>query len=240
MTTAGYVSYDVFLPDILQYCQGAPSIQARMHIVDTIINFCERTFVLKKEPSTLTVEEDVYLYTLKYASDKYRTIDIIEARFGEISDKNLPLSVTTEADMDSRSYSWRTDTGSKPSIIVLLEETNKVRLYPIPSADVDDDLYLRTRVTYKRDQVEFDEFIYEKWFEAIVSGTIGRMLTIKNASWYDPRLAGGFALEYSRAVKRARKESVSGVGTQPGKVNPQSYYGHGQALGGSASIWSND
>jgi len=218
--SAGYVLFDVFLPEILQYCSGAPSIMIRTHVLSTTIEFLERTLALKKEPSAFQLEEDKSTYTLKYTGDKYRAIAVDNCR---IDGNDLPMLRTTEKEMDAEFNNWRETTSSKPTRYFLEDETNKIRFWPTPSADVTDDLELVTRVTYKRDQTEIDEHIYEKWHEHIQAGVVSRLLLIPTASWYNPQLAGSFARAYRNGVRTARKTTLTGTGKYPGRIIPQDF-----------------
>lgn len=223
MATSGYVSWDVFLPEILQYAHGVPTIQARIHIMQTCVEFCERSLALKKEPSTFLFDEDTALYKLKYTSDRYRAISIDEVRIGE--DTNQPLSETTEKEMNSEYSNWRVRTGNKPQRFFLTENVNEVRFFPIPDQDGEDDedVIVRTRVTYKRDQTEVDEMIYERWHEAIKSGALASLLLIPESTWYNPAEAAKHSQVYRRILRNARSTSIRGTGQFPGRVSPQSY-----------------
>jgi hypothetical protein len=192
----------------------------RSHLLDTIIEFCEKSLILKKSPSSFLLEEDVHTYTLKYSSDRYRTIAVNNVI---IDGTEIPMTETTHKEMDSEYSNWRNQESSKPTRYILEDETNKIRLWPTPNADNTKDVELICRVTFKRDQTEVDEFIHEKWEDPIQSGTISRLLVIPGASWYNPQLAGAFARAYSKGVRQARKTTLTGTGEYPGRVIPQNF-----------------
>jgi hypothetical protein len=219
MATAGFTDVNDFLPEVLQYCNGAPSIMVRKHIVDSIINFCERTLVLKKAPSTFSLEEDVHTYTLEFDSDRYVAIALDDVKVG---DKN-PLERTTERELDGEASNWRSATSLKPRRYFLTDDINNIRLVPFPSADNSDDVTMLATVRPKRDQTEFDELLFEKWLPAIRAGALSELLLVKSGSWYDPSQARIWDVKYKRLVRQARKTTVSGTGKYPGRVIPQSY-----------------
>jgi hypothetical protein len=229
MATAspGYVLLDTMLPEILQYCNSAPSIMVRGHSLHSAIDLCNKSLVLKQEASAFEMEEDVHTYTLKFPGNRYRAIAIEDMRIGT---SNQPLVRTTEREMDGAYRNWRKTTGSKPTKYFLTDEVNTIRVWPTPSADIDEDTTTIAHVTYKRDQTEIDEHIYEKWIEVIQAGTIARMLLIIGASWYNPNLAAVFTRTWSRGIREARKTSLSGTGKYPGRVIPVVY---GNAGGGT-------
>ena len=219
MATSGFTDVNDFLPEILQYCNGAPSIMVRKHIVDTVINFCERTLVLKKTPSAFCFEEDVHTYTLKFDSDRYVALAADDVKIGD----GDPLHRTTETELDGEASNWRSAEASEPRRYFLTSDINKLRVVPQPNTDIDDDTTMNCVVRPRRNQTEFDEFIFEKWQQAIRAGALADILLVKSGSWYDPQQAQMWEVKYKRLVRQARKTTVSGTGKYPGRVIPQSY-----------------
>jgi len=231
--SAGYTLLNDFLAETLQYCDGAPGIMVRIHLINSAIALCSKSQILKKEPSPLSVEEDVHTYTLKYPQNRYRAIAVDEVTF---EDSKVPLTRTTEREMDGSRANWRSATASKPTRYWLTDDLNKIRLWPTPKADIDEDLVVKTVVTYKRGQTEVDEFIYEKWHEVVQAGALASLLAIPSASWFNPQVAGGFYQVFSRGVREARKTTLTGTGKYPGRVIPQNFIvvgGSNQSSGGS-------
>jgi len=235
---ATFVSLDVFRPEINQYCPGAPAILIRTHVLKAAIRFCERTMILKKDPSTFCLDEEEHTYTLKYSSDRYRAINIEDITLGTGSTA-WKVSVTTEHELDSSIRNWRQHTNTKPSNCYLTEDLNRIRFYPAASEDTDDEINLTTAVTYKRDQTEIDEFLYEKWEDVIQAGAIATLLGIQGSSWYDRGQSETFGRAWSRGIRRARKIVTAGTGDQPGRVTPQSFItqGNGAAVNRQGNYW---
>jgi len=217
--SAGYNLLNDLLPEVLQYANGAPSIMLRIHLINAAIAFCNKSMILKKEPSVFQPEEDQPTYTLKYPQDRYRAVAVDEVKIGD----GQPLMRMTEHEMDTEISDWRDQTAPVPTRYWLTNHTNVIRLWPTPSADVEDDCLVRTVVTYKRDQVEIDEFMYEKWSEPIQAGALASILMIPMASWYNEAIARSMASAFRTGVREARKTSLSGTGKFSGRVNPQSY-----------------
>jgi len=209
-----------FLPETLQYCSGAPGIMVRIHLINSAIDLCNKSQILKKVPSPLSLEEDVHTYTLKYPQNRYRAIAVDEVKF---ADSKVPLTRTTEREMDGSRTNWRSATGKKPTRYFLTEDLNKIRLWPTPSEDVSEDLDVSTIVTYRRGQLEVDDFIYEKWHEVVQAGALAKLLAIPSASWFNPEIAIVFSRAFSRGVREARKTTLTGTGKFPGRVIPQNF-----------------
>jgi hypothetical protein len=219
IASAGYTLLNDFLPEMMQYCNGAPGIMLRIHLINSAIDLCNKALLLKKSPSSFQFEEEVHTYTLKYPQDRYRAIAIDEIK---IEGKD-PLVRTTEREMDSLFANWRETESSSPSRFWLADGLNKIRVWPTPKEDIDTDVNIQSIVTYKRGQEEVDEFIYEKWHEIIQAGALAKVLLIPEASWYNPDIASVFARGFSRGVREARKTTLTGTGKFPGRVIPQDY-----------------
>jgi hypothetical protein len=233
--TSGYTLLDTLAPEILQYCNGAPTIMIRTHVINTTIEFCQKTLMLKQNPSNISLEEDVSEYTLKFPGNRYRAIAIDSIKFD--NETSQPLIETTEREMDGEFANWRDTKNTAPTKYYLKDGTNKIGFWPVPTADIDTDLVIRAIVTYKRDQTEIDEFVYEKWHEVIQAGVISKMLLITGATWFNPQLARTFARVFSRGVREGRKTTVSGTGQFPGRVIPQSYSVVGSNSGKRGGQW---
>jgi hypothetical protein len=233
MATAGFTDVNDFIPEVLQYCNGAPSIMVRKHVTNAIINFCERTLVLKKTPTAFTLEEDEHTYTLEFDSDRYVAIALDNVKVGD----DNPMERTTERELDGEASNWRSATSLKPRRYFLTDDINQIRLVPLPSADNDDeDVTMQATVRPKRNQIEFDELLFEKWLPAIKAGALAELLLVKSGSWFDPKQAGIWTTKYKRLINSARKTTLTGTGKYPGRVIPQSYSvvgsgnSHGRAL----------
>jgi hypothetical protein len=223
MATTGYTDVNDFLPEIMQYCNGAPPIMVRIHITNTIIDFCERTLILNKEPSTFCFEEDKHTYTMQFSGDRYVAIAVDSVEYTSDQPSKQPLTRTTEQEMDSAFSNWRNQSRPTPTRYWLTSDINKIRVFPTPSQDSDEETLVRAVVRPKRDQTEFDEVIFEKWQEAIKAGALADVLLVQSGSWFNPRLARDWALKYKRSVNNARKTTLTGSGVYPGRVIPQSF-----------------
>lgn len=233
---AEYTTYQTLVPEIKQYVHGAPDIMIRTHIRNAAILFCERTLVLKKTPSSFYLDEDTHTYTLKYSGDRYVAIDIKSAILGD-GTNGKRLNITTEHTLENSIAKWETREGTEPSSVFLSDEINTVRFYPIPSQDSSDEMFINTVVRPRKDQTEMDSFLYEKWEEQIQAGALSALLAMPQASWFNARLSAGFAQAFKRGVMRARKNTLSGYGDEPGRVTPQSYSGVSNRHGGGLYTW---
>jgi len=217
-----YTSYDQFLTEIRQYAHAAPPIMIRTHIRNAIINFCERTFILKQDPSSFYLDEDEHTYTLKFSGDRYIAIAVKDIQLGE-GVEGQSIAETTQHFLDNTVRGWRTHEAKTPNAYMLTDDTNKIRFYPTPNADSDEEIFVTCAVRPARAETEVDSFIYEKWEETIQAGALANLLSIPESSWYNKALAAQMAAEYKRGVRRARKTTTVGTTEMPGQVVPQNF-----------------
>lgn len=217
--SAGYTLLNDFLPEMMQYCNGAPPIMLRIHLINSAIDLCNKALLLKKEPSSFQFEEEVHTYTLKYSQNRYRAIAVDEIK----PNGKDPLVRTTEREMDGQFANWRDTAASSPTRFWLTDELNKIRVWPTPKEDIDTDVNTKSIVTYKRGQIEVDEFIFEKWHEIIQAGALAKVLIIPEAIWFNAAVAQAFSTQFSRGVREARKTTLTGTGKYPGRVIPQDF-----------------
>ena len=220
--TKGFVLLDVFVPEILQYVQGCPTIMARTHVRNSIILFCERSRILKRDPSSFFLTEDVHTYTLKYSGDRYVAIASKEVQIGE-GTTGKKLTETTEHELDNSVINWRSMEGAEPNSYFLTDEINQIRFFEIPNQDSDDEVYVRTIVKPRRNVTEVDEFLWEKWEETIQAGALSSLLMMPGSSWFNGQLSNQFSQEFKRGVRRARATSISGTTEKPLQVVPRGY-----------------
>jgi hypothetical protein len=198
----------------------------RTHVRNSIIHFCERTLILKKTPATFYLDEDEHTYTLKYSSDRYVALSVLDCTLGTGTNAQV-IRRTSEHELDNEISNWKNHKSPKPTRYFLTEDTNQIRFYPTPSADSTSEIYMNTAVRPKRSETEVDEFLKEKWEEVIQAGALSTLLSIPNATWYKTDTADLFAREFGRGIRRARKIVIAGTGVHPGRAIPQSYINPG-------------
>ena len=229
--TSGFVLLDVFVPEILQYCHAAPTILLRNTVKNVVIEFCKRTLCLKAKPASFYMDEDKHTYTLKYASDRYMTLDVEFMRPGddEFDTTYESLVNTTKQILDSSEANWQTRNATSPSQYFLTDDVNALRVFPTPNTDSTNEYYVDAIVCPKKDQTEVPEFLYEKWEDTIQAGALARLLAMPGASWRAPKLAGEFHSKYRRGLRNARKTTLTGIGQVPAEVTPRSFIVFGRS-----------
>jgi len=196
------VEYDRYLPEVRGDVQDCPEIIVLNEIRNTIIDFCQKTTVWRKDLDAIAVAATVCEYDIDVGQfEKASAINwayLLSAAGDEIQ-----LTATSEDSLDngsSRSSKlWRTKTGT-PSHIYLKDPT-VIRLVNIPTEAYT--LYAGVIVKPSRDSYEAPDYIYEKYLEAIAAGAKARILGMKSRPWYAPEVAMMEELDY-----KARRSSA--------------------------------
>lgn len=79
-----------------------------------------------------------------------------------------------------------------------------------PAAAVTGGLEVKVSVVPLMNSAVIDMDFLTRWAEAIISGTIFSLMTMKGRKWTDLQRAPLFLLDYNRGVGRARRENVGG------------------------------
>lgn len=93
----------------------------------------------------------------------------------------LPLTVTTEDDLDVEDPTWRTRTGTTRFYLVDLAAL-KVRLFPIPVADSGDLVVIAACEPTLTAQT-LPDYLLNDWQETIAAGAYARLGAIPGKSW---------------------------------------------------------
>ena len=76
------VSYEAFLPDVIQFVKDVPEIVAVQAIRNAAIQFCEKTRVLQTELTPMDTTQGVSVYPFE-PDVGYKVVDIMEAWYGD-------------------------------------------------------------------------------------------------------------------------------------------------------------
>ena len=80
-------------------------------------------------------------------------------------------------------------------------------------------------VAPKRDACEVDEIMYERYLDAVVSGTLAELYKMANASWHNAALAQLRDAQYAQKVSGIGVDRVLGKSMGPFKLKPARIFG---------------
>jgi hypothetical protein len=177
------VSYENFLPEVMQFVRDVPEIVAVNAIRNATIEFCEKTLFLQQAFDGITTVAGVNQYELDPDGD-YKVVDIMEIWNGDQFLIPKPIEELTRI---YRTSNWQNLTGNpyyffRPSPSIL-------QLVPTPQITQAGYLKIRAAVAPTRASTTVDSDVYERWLEIIAAGAKARLYATPNQPYYDPKAA---------------------------------------------------
>jgi hypothetical protein len=203
-----------FYPRILPYLPGCSEPLASQVLLNSAIEFCENSLVLRQNLDTFTTTAGVSQYDLAPPSSQHDinrvmgvTLDGMELRPGmaEIVRNDLP----TDNAKPRAFYTDRTD-----SVFTL-------RLTPPP----DDAYSVIVAVTLRptRSATLLDDDLYNIWIDPIVSGAIARAMLVPDQTFTNPAQADYLLRSAAKQTNSSRIESTYGLVRGSMSVRPRKF-----------------
>lgn len=198
----------LFLPRILPHVVGCPEVTAQEALIDTAIEFCERTLVVQKTLNQLDTEKAWNEYTLPTPNDQVVVIPVavwFKAKLLE--------PVAAQAIQNVQAYtdniSGSTVTQGTPTSY-FWTAPNTLGLYPVPDTDEVETLTVRAALKPKRSATQLEDVLFDDWLDPLVSGTLARLHAMKDQPWASSDRALLRSREFRNGLQRARIESSQG------------------------------
>ena len=195
----GYtVSFDKFLPEVMQFVPDVPEHVASNAIKNAAIDFCTRTYYWQYNCPLISVVNGKANYTPETPSGT-KAVGIIVAYY----DTNLliPQPPDTLANI-YRMGNWQTVQGS-PQYITQSQKP-EVILVPYPYQDRDDVLSIRVALAPTRDSNEIDVNIYENHLLTIANGAKAILYNTPGQPYFDKNSAKECEMRYRASVSDAK------------------------------------
>lgn len=199
------VSYDLFLPDVVQFVQDVPEIVAIQAIRNAAIQFCEKTRVLQTELTAMDTEENVSVYPFE-PDIGYKVVDIMEAWYG---DQLLIPKAVEELTRIYRTSNWN-DLDGNP-YYYFRSRTQEITIVPKPSVSESAKLKLRVALVPSRASSVIDEEIYERYYEYIALGARARLYGTAGQPYYSAKDAQIYLKRFSDGMNEIRTRVAKGL-----------------------------
>lgn len=199
------VSYESFLPDVVQFVRDVPEIVAIQAIRNAAIQFCEKTRVLQTELLPMDVVESVAVYEFE-PDIGYKVVDVIEAWYG---DQFLVPKAVEELTRIYRTSNWN-DLDGNP-YYYFRSRTQEITLVPKPQESELSKLRLRVAVVPSRASSGIDEEIFERYYEYITLGARARLYDTLGQPYYEPKAAQLYLKRFSDAMNEVRTRVAKGL-----------------------------
>lgn len=207
MTQAyGYsVSYEDFLPRVLQYVPDASEMVAIDAIRQACIEFCEKTYFWQYQTPNIDVIDGQANYVIATPSDT-KFVGPVQTYFN--TNLLIPKSPDELADI-YRMGNWQILEGSPQYVTRIIKP--ELVLVPIPYVSQPAVLYVRGALAPTQDSTEIDSEIYEQWAESIAWGARARLLAQPRQDYTDKAGAIEAMKMFRYEINRARIQVNKGL-----------------------------
>lgn len=177
---------------------GASQDITTLAIRNSAIEFCEETGVTDFVDTPKTLVAGQATYAIGDTGIAYSVARIKEAVLD-----NDPLEATSVDELSNRYIDWAKQTAT-PKKYVQLDPT-QIRLFPIPDKSVGT-LYLTYTTKPTRTSTGIDDFIFDRYVEAIADGAIARLASMPNKPWSSPSVAATANVDFCNKKRDAKIE----------------------------------
>jgi len=202
----------------------APTPIVTFAVRQSIIEFCEETWIMTKDFNYVMDDEEV--------EDEIN--DYIDINLAEFAADTRPLGIVT---LFIDGTQW--DTFHKEIVVDIPDYTSvfssevkffsfpnnsTLRLYNIASTSTN----ITLAIAFKPIQTvtAIDDFMYEDWLEPIVAGAKYRLLSMPNKEWSDPASAIHNLTLFKSGASKAKKKMNKGFSKKSTSVQPRSFGNH--------------
>jgi hypothetical protein len=192
------VSYDEFLPEVMQFCPDVPELVATNAIRNTCIDFCTRTYYWQITPAAIDVVNGQASYTIQTPPDT-KLVGIMAAYYN--TNLLIPQPIDTLANI-YRMGDWQQVQGSPQYYTQIIKP--EIRLVPYPYETVPGALTVRVAIAPTRDSSEISSEIYENFLGVIANGARSILYGTPGQPYFDRASAKDSDRIYRTGVSEAR------------------------------------
>jgi hypothetical protein len=200
------LNLDVFLPRLLPSVTGCPVPLARQALIDSAIEFCEESGVVRGTTDPVTMIAGVATYDIDLPADLL-TVQVLRAWYGTRELTPAPDSLITA--VGAYIPDPNSGLGQEP-IYFMASSPTEVTLYPAPGAGATDKLVLRVSTKPTRAAALVENLLYEDWAETLVAGALRRLHGTPDTPFFSDGAAARQNALFQFGIVRARAESLRG------------------------------
>jgi len=210
-----------FLPYIKPHLINCPNRVIEEIVKRIVIDFCELTYAYQKDADPITLESGVNEYSLSYTPSNFTTLSIHEVRYGD------DTFVTPMMEDELRQWKgdeWETYSGNTPQYYFLTYDNN-LKIYPKPTSNTTESLYVIAIVAPTLDSTSIDDFFFDLYRPGIVEGVLYELKRMPKKDWTDLSMAGIHYDFYMSYVSKAKKRRAKSALLKPSSVKPVPFGG---------------
>ncbi len=178
---------EYFLPRLLPWCPGAPEPLVYQALLDSSIQFCEETNVVR------------------YITDPIQRID-------GVRDYDIELPQSTDLARIIRVWygndPWDSPLGTPSNWLVT--DIGQVTIFPTPQGNLDTPMFIEVSTKPSRSATVVADQLYNDWVEGVVGGAIFRICSQPDQPYSNAPNASVGAAAYKAGKFKATVESTKG------------------------------
>lgn len=199
---------DSLIPRVTVHVYNAPRNFIRQSILETTREFCRGSGFWREDLTPTDTEADVHTYALTLPADT-EIVDLEDVYFST----KRSLEPKTGAQLNRINNQWRTQAG-EPYYYMRVDNAS-VRIVYTPAAAETDAIQVRAILQPALTATTIDDKILNDYDEAILHGTLYRVLRTPGKAWTDLNLATfyeqSFRARIDVAKSRGTDERTKGV-----------------------------
>ena len=195
----GMVDYSELEPEVLAVASTCPSITIERTFNNAARDLCKKAECYRVDlDNTIVIasQPTIELYLPQYTQLlKPVTLTVNGEQITATSDELL-------GEDDSQ---WSTRVGAAKKFMRSANDTNSIRLYPIPDTTLTG-TGLRGTVAVQptRSARCIAEVFLDRFQDYLVNGTLARLLMIQGSEWYNPSLGSAYAAQFNVDILAAK------------------------------------
>ena len=179
-----------------------PLIQSRVRLAS--IEACKRSLVSHGTLDSVDIEAGEAVYKLEPPSSCFRIWRVMWVRT-----ENMMLFPASRRVIESAGGDWtKGDSNAAHAFMSVAADT--IRLYPEPKIAISEGFIPHVAFVPDPKTTKLDDRLYYYYKEAIVAGTLSKLLRMSGTAWYDPKAATvreiEFQAEISKMLANANKD----------------------------------
>jgi hypothetical protein len=197
-------SFDSIMRDVLPYVPGCPDSVVENSLRSSSIELCEKAGVYTKELDPISTTAGIYEY--EFDQPVGTKVDKIVWAIYDGTD----LEAITPRGLEGQNPKWRSNTSTPKHFIQQSPDT--FWLVPVPDSSLSNAIIMNVSLKPSRTSNNIATEIADDYRDAIVYGSLYRLLRMPARDWTDPAAAADYAGLFRQQVEeasiKARKANI--------------------------------
>ena len=211
------MNYLEAVPDVLTQIPSAPDFVITAAFNRSVRKFCELSGAYRLRVENISVKDGLQRYDLEFYLPNKTTVHKVDSVI--LLNKRLQPATFKFVSQELGDRMAEQDT---PKYFVP-ETATQVMLWPTPKEDARKGMEAQLVLKPTRNADEVEDWFGEKYYEALIAGTVAEMSRTPNTEFYNPSLFPLMEQYFAGAITEAKKEATGADRAVPRKVRYGGY-----------------